>query len=133
MKERRATCACGALEVFCRGEPTKVSLCHCLDCQRRTGSAFGIAAFFERSAVTFSGKEKCFRRTADNGHAVAFHFCPTCGSTVYWEPERMPGLIAVATGAFADPSFPAPTQSVYPQRRHVWVADPNDTANAGQT
>ena len=43
---------------------------------------------------------------------MTFHFCPECGSTLFWEPERMPPLIGVAVGAFADPSFPQPEQSV---------------------
>jgi len=41
---------------------------------------------------------------------------------VFWEPERKPEAIAVAVGAFADPSFPAPTQSVWRERRHLWLA-----------
>jgi hypothetical protein len=37
---RTATCACGQLQIVCTGEPMKVSACHCLECQRRTGSPF---------------------------------------------------------------------------------------------
>ncbi len=48
------------------------------------------------------------------------HFCPACGSTVYWEPEGLPGFVAVAVGAFADASFPPPTFSVYEARCHPW-------------
>ena len=55
MKSRVATCACGQLQVTCRGEPRKVSLCHCLDCQKRTGSAYGIAAFYLRENVDAEG------------------------------------------------------------------------------
>jgi hypothetical protein len=40
---------------------------------------------------------------------------------VYWEPERKPDAVAVAVGSFADPSFPAPTQAVWNERRHPWV------------
>jgi len=60
-------------------------------------------------------------RTSDSGFAITFNFCPDCGSTDFWEPERKPEAIAVATGSFADPSFPAPTQSVWNERRHPWV------------
>lgn len=121
---REAACACGQLGIACRGEPAKVSLCHCLDCQRRTGSTYGIAAFYERDAVTPRGGSAAWRRSADNGHAVEFRFCPHCGTTVFWEPARMPGLVAVAVGAFADPDFPAPSQQVWTERRHRWVRLP---------
>jgi len=62
-----------------------------------------------------------YRRSSDSGFPVTFHFCPDCGSTVFWEPERMPDRIAVAVGCFADPSFPAPSQSVWSERRHAWM------------
>ena len=118
---RAATCACGQLRANCAGEPVKVSLCHCLECQRRTGSTYGIAGFFARSEVRTDGTFQTFRRGSDSGFAVNFHFCPNCGSTVFWEPERRPDAIAVAVGSFADPNFPAPTQSVYDERRHRWI------------
>jgi hypothetical protein len=54
---------------------------------------------------------------------VTFHFCPDCGSTVFWKPERLPDLTAVAAGAFADPAFPKPTNAVYLETRHSWVGD----------
>jgi hypothetical protein len=121
MRTRTASCACQQLRITCLGEPQKISLCHCLDCQRRTGSTYGIAAFFLRKDAKAEGREKSYTRTSDSGRAITFHFCPDCGSTVFWEPERKPEAIAVAVGSFADPSFPAPTQSVWNERRHPWV------------
>lgn len=102
-----------------------VALCHCLECQKRTGSTYGVAAFFPRQSVETSGASQTYRRAADSGFAVTFHFCPHCGSTVFWEAARRPELIAVAVGSFADPTFPAPTQSVYNERRHFWLPASN--------
>lgn len=119
-----ATCACGGLRATCTGAPRKVSLCHCRDCQRRTGTPFGLAAFFDREQVRTEGCARIYVRAADNGHTVQHHFCPSCGSTVFWYPSRMPGLVAVAVGAFADPGFPPPTQQVFTQHRHPWVTGP---------
>lgn len=119
---RTATCACGQLSVRCEGEPASVSLCHCPACQKRTGSSYGVAAFFPRTEVQVSGDFRTFTRPSDSGHEVAFHFCPECGSTVFWEPRRKAEMIAVAVGAFADPSFPAPSKAVYEESRHPWVA-----------
>ena len=118
---RQATCSCGQLSVSCHREPVKIGLCHCLECQKRTGSHYGVAAFFNRQDVEPHGPEKQFTRSSDSGFAVTFHFCPNCGSSVFWEPSRMPEWIAVAVGSFADPAFPAPSQSVYEHRRHSWV------------
>jgi hypothetical protein len=55
---------------------------------------------------------------------VTFHFCPTCGSTVYWTSESFPGFVVVAIGNFADPDFPAPTIAVWEESRHDWVSPP---------
>ncbi|MHC1944835.1 GFA family protein [Bradyrhizobium sp. UFLA06-06] len=123
MMTRVATCACGQLRVTCQGEPLNVSLCHCLECQKRTGSTYGVAAFFARADVAAQGEACEYSRIGGIGSTVVFHFCPNCGSSVYWEPGRAPDLIGVAVGAFADPDFPAPSQSVFTQRRHAWVVD----------
>lgn len=124
--QRRASCSCGQLSLICEGEPIRISMCHCLACQQRTGSAFGVQARFDRSQVhTVEGQSIEYLRTADSGNRARFHFCPVCGSTVYWEMEALPDAVAVAVGAFADSQFPAPTVSVYEVRRHSWVAVPD--------
>ncbi|HTN96722.1 MAG TPA: GFA family protein [Nordella sp.] len=121
-KHREASCACGQLRLTCQNEPIRISICHCLDCQKRTGSVFGAQARFRRTDVTrIEGTSTAFTRQGDSGGTVTFHFCPRCGSTVYWELSGVPEAYAVAIGAFADPHFPSPRVSVYEERRHDWV------------
>lgn len=122
MSTRKAGCSCGRLTAVCTGEPALVAICHCAACQRRTGSAFGVAAFFPRPSVATSGPARSFARQSDSGYRVTFHFCPDCGSTVYWEPARKPDMIAVAVGAFVDPDFPAPSKEAHSESRHPWVS-----------
>jgi len=127
MNQRLASCTCGRLQLGCQGTPNRISMCHCADCQRRTGSVFGIAAFFARGAVSVvQGASKTYTRDSASGKHVTFHFCPECGSTIFWEPERLPHLIGVAVGAFADPSFPQPQQSVWTDKKHAWLGLPKD-------
>ncbi len=125
MTLRRASCSCGQLTVECEGDPVRVSMCHCYECQKRTGSVFGVQARFPLDRVSPKGRSAEFARTGDSGGRVTLHFCPTCGSTVYWELDGMPGFVAVAVGAFADRDFPPPTFSVYGARRHAWAAPPD--------
>ncbi len=106
MTTRRAACSCGQLSLTIEGEPVRISLCHCLECQRRTGAVISNQARFRRDQATLSGRSAVWKRTAESGNALTFHFCPTCGSTVYWESEGFPGYVAVAIGNFADPAFP---------------------------
>jgi hypothetical protein len=119
---RKASCRCGQLEVACAGEPVRVSVCHCLDCQKRSGSAFAAQARWPEAQVVITGRAKTWQRVADSGHVATYQFCPDCGSTVAYVIEGWPGVIAVPIGAFADPEFPAPKFSVYEHRKHAWVA-----------
>jgi hypothetical protein len=84
-------------------------------------------ARFRLDQVTFAGKSMQWMRTAESGNAMTYHFCPTCGSTLYWENDGLPGQVTVAVGNFADPGFPAPTIAVWEESRHSWVSLPPDT------
>lgn len=107
------------------GEPDKVSSCNCTACQRRTGSVFGVAAYFgETSLVSQTGDSKAYERKADSGGTVSMHFCPDCGTTVYWRLTMYPDQLGVAVGCFADPGFPAPERTVWACNKHHWVEFP---------
>ena len=128
--ERLAQCHCGSLRAKISGDPLMVSLCHCRDCQRRTGAVAGSGAIFEKSEVTIEGERKVFVRDAAQGRTVRFHFCPNCGTSLYWEGDFNPNLCVVAVGAFADPTFPAASVSVFEQSKHEWLHLPDDIKHA---
>lgn len=135
MTERVASCRCGQLTATCRGEPVRVSVCHCLECQKRSGSAFAAQARWPNEKVTVAGNAKEWTRAADSGNRVTYRFCPDCGSTVAYTIENWPGVTAIPMGAFAGTDMPAPKFSVYDDRRHVWVQilgeDVTRTTSAG--
>ena len=118
--ERTAHCACGQLRALTHGEPKVVSMCHCLECQRRSGSPFGLGAWFEKAAVDIQGEHRTFTRMVEDRRVIN-HFCPNCGGPVFWEADGRPGWVAVAVGMFADPNFPPPARSVYEDRKHAWL------------
>lgn len=125
MIKGRASCSCGQLSVDVEGEPVRRSMCHCLECQKRTGSIFGVQMRFKQADVKIAGRATQYVRTGDSGGRATMHFCPTCGSTVYWIAEGDSETIAVAVGAFADPTLPPPTVSVYDERSHPWAVMPS--------
>lgn len=118
---KQASCSCGALKVVTQGQPLKVSVCHCDACKRRTGSSFGVGVFYASESIEILGPSATFRRLGDSGKSLEFHFCPTCGSTVFWRPDFRPGLTAVALGCFDDAEGLGPSQAVYNESRHPWV------------
>lgn len=121
MVTRTATCRCGQLIATCEGEPVRVSVCHCLECQKRSGSVFATQARWPDSQVTISGESVVWERIADSGHRATYRFCPVCGSTLAYVIEGWPGVTAIPVGAFADPNFPEPTFSVFENRKHSWT------------
>nr|WP_199046949.1 GFA family protein [Dyella sp. ASV24] len=123
MSSRTASCYCGQLRIDVQGEPLGVGVCHCLACQQRTGSVFAALAGYA-APYTVTGKATEFVRTGDHGSQFRFRFCPVCGSTVFHTEEGVEGRVSVAVGAFADPAFPPPEDSVYEHRRHAWVTLP---------
>jgi tetratricopeptide (TPR) repeat protein len=73
-----------------------------------------------------TGRYNDFSRVSDEADRKEhlFHFCPDCGSQVFYTEPSEPDLVVVSGGSFADPSFPAPTESGYDSRRHAWVELP---------
>jgi hypothetical protein len=124
MTTRQAACSCEQLRLTADGEPVRISMCHCLACQRRTGSLFSAQARFDAERVRTDGRHSEYVRVSDAGETRIFCFCPECGATVFYKDPAAPDLIAVPVGAFADPTFPAPTVSVWESRRHPWIQLP---------
>jgi len=123
MSSRTASCSCGQLRIQVEGEPRAVGVCHCLACQRRTGSVFAALASFA-APYKVSGAASEYIRVGDQGAKFTFRFCPVCGTTVFHTEEGHHESVGIAVGAFADPDFPAPRVSIYESRKHPWVELP---------
>ncbi len=117
---RMAQCSCGQLRAFAEGEPARVSVCHCLCCKLRTGSAFSYNATYSEQQVRVEGDHNEFTRTTDSGSRNAYRFCTRCGSTVAYRVGIRPGMVSIPAGSFQDPGFPPPTVEVFAERRNSW-------------
>lgn len=118
-----ASCRCGQLKATATGDPVRVSVCHCLNCKKRSGSAFATQVRFPSEQVTIEGRANSHVMTADSGGRARFHFCPDCGSDVHYVNEgKFDGLVAIPLGAFDDPFAFTPGYSVWEERRNDWVA-----------
>ena len=119
---RSASCRCGQLRATTTGEPVRVSVCHCLNCKKRSGSAFAVQARWPSAQVRIDGRSKTFVKAADSGNSATFHFCPDCGSDVHYEIDgKFDDLVAIPLGAFDDPWFVSPAYSVWEERKHDWI------------
>jgi hypothetical protein len=128
-------CFCGAITYEAEVEPGTVVVCHCLDCQRLSGTAFraGIAA----PAETFrflSGTPRQFVKTADSGARRRHAFCGDCGSPVYSCAEVNPRNYTLRLGALRQAAeLGRPARQIWTRRRHHWLPDIEDIPEvAGQ-
>jgi hypothetical protein len=112
---------CGSLRVIASGEPERVYVCHCRACQHRTGAVVHSRCTYLKSQVRIEGDNKIYERDADSGFKIRFHFCPNCGSNVFWEGDRNPNTFGITVGSFADPNFPPPTSSAWEEVMHPWL------------
>ena len=142
IKTRKASCCCGKLRATCVGpDPERRSLCHCKNCQLRTGSAFSIQTRFPREQVTIEGKSSAWKFPIDgakpvtyrscDSEGVTYHFCPECGSTVYYLLDVAPDMTGIRVGAFTDPTFPPPMISGFEEYRFPWAMNVTALAMPG--
>lgn len=123
--KRKASCSCGELSITISGEPALVAACNCLECQKRTGSVFGVSSFFSSDQITEkSGKASLYSKNNDPDPSACSHFCSNCGTTVFWYPDFLEDHIGIAVGCFADPSFPEPQLVGWCKSKHEWVSFP---------
>ena len=121
--ERTARCACGKATITVRGEPVLNAVCHCNNCQRRTGSAFGLNVYFPDERVLAASGEMGVYRIEGEKSQERF-FCAGCGTTLRWRTGWFPGWTGVAGGCFRDEPLPDPEVSVANETRRSWVCIP---------
>lgn len=120
----KASCQCGQLRAEVPGPTQAVVSCHCLACQKRSGSPFGAAAYWPHAEVVITGSFRQFSRPTDLGGSFDHFFCPDCGSTVFMRGTKNPDVTGIPIGLFDDPHDMVPIRSVWEERRHPWVDIP---------
>ena len=126
MSERlEGGCACGKVRYRLASEPLVVHCCHCLNCQRQTGSAFVINVLIEADRVELlAGEPVAVDAPRDAGPAQRIYRCPTCQVAVYSEYGR-PEVKFVRAGTLDDPSSVAPDVHIYTRSKLPWVRLPD--------
>jgi hypothetical protein len=125
--EIKGGCLCGAVRYAASAEPAMSTVCHCRDCQRFTGSAFGILVGVPKEALTVDGTMKTFTSLGGSGLPILRHFCPECGSSIAEEPGTLPGLMILNVGTLDDPSWVKPAREIFCDDALPWVKLGGDT------
>jgi hypothetical protein len=115
------SCLCGKIRYHAEAEPKFVSICHCRDCQKFTGSAFATVVALPKTALVVTGVVKGFTKRGDTGKPIERFFCPDCGASIMDEAEALPGFVMIEAGTLDDTSWLKPTVEVYCASAQPWV------------
>ena len=122
---REGGCHCGKLRYRVTGEPLGVSVCHCADCQRQSGSAFSMSMVVPKDAFEWlAGEPARFAMKADSGADKDCLFCASCGVRILNRLGSMPDSVNVKPGTLDDTSWLEPKLHVWTRSKQPWVEIP---------
>jgi len=119
-------CQCGAFRFEITAEPVTAYVCHCVACQKQSGSAFGMAIMVPSEAITvLKGEARTYTKTAQSGRESDCSFCPECGNRIFHRGKDAP-MISVKTGLLDDASGIEPAAHLWVSEAVDWVTIPGD-------
>jgi hypothetical protein len=117
-------CSCGAVRYRLNSEPLFVHCCHCLNCQRQTGSAFVINVLIEAERVELlSGEPEAVDVPRDDGSAQRIYRCPSCRVALFSE-YTYPSIWFVRAGTLDEPRGIEPDVHIFTKSKVGWVTLP---------
>lgn len=118
-------CICDATRYRVTEEPLTVYACHCTDCQKRSGSAFGLSMWVRRSAIEMTkGEAAVHSSLGADGSPRHGRICAQCGTRLWSEPPKHPGLSVVRPGTLEDTSWLKPVAHIWTRSAQPWFVFP---------
>jgi hypothetical protein len=116
-------CQCGRVRYRVEGKLFGLAVCHCTECQRQSGSAFGMSLAVAPAAFKLrSGELKTFEVKCDSGRIKTCAFCPECGTRIYHQTGH--GM-SIKAGTLDDTSWLKPDAHYWTMRKQSWVSIPD--------
>jgi hypothetical protein len=129
MTKLEGGCSCGAVRYRLKDRPMFTNCCHCLDCQRQTGSAFVINAIIETDRIELIGEApQPVRMATDSGRPHDIYRCAKCETAVWSDYGGRPWARFVRVGTLDDPTQIAPDAHIFARTKQPWVGLPKDAA-----
>ena len=125
MTRHTGRCFCGKVQYRLNEEPLTIYACHCTDCQKRSGSAFGLSMWVNRAAIEVTHGEAALHvSTAADGSPRHGRVCANCGVRLWSEPARRPTLAVVRPGTLDDTSGLKPMAHLWTRSAQKWFVIP---------
>ena len=127
MPHLQGGCQCGTVRYEVTGAPKRIVVCHCMDCQQQSSSAFGMTMVVaEEDFRLTQGALKTYESTSAAGRGKLGAFCPDCGTRIYHQTEWRKGMISVKPGTLDDTSWLKPEMHLWTCHKQPWVILPED-------
>ena len=126
MNVREGGCSCGAVRYRLTSDPLFVHCCHCLNCQRQTGSAFVINLLIEADRVDVLAGEPQRVDVPRGTKTQKIWRCPDCQVALFSQYTSA-RLRFVRGGTLDDPASVEPDVHIYTRSKLPWVALPEST------
>jgi len=115
-------CQCGELRYELRAAPIAVWACHCSQCRKQSGSAFGLSMAVPLEALVFTkGEPAVWTRQAESGHVVDCLFCSRCGSRIAHRRHEHQGRITLKPGTLDSINWFAPRAHYFTDDAPDWI------------
>jgi hypothetical protein len=120
-------CVCGGVRYRLEAEPLTLYACHCTDCQRQSGSSFGLSMIVPRPAlVIVAGEPRTFTLSLADGRRKSGRFCGDCGTRLWGEPVKIPEVAVLRPGTLDDTTWLHPVGHIWTASAQAWVRIPDD-------
>jgi len=120
--KRQGGCLCGQVRYEVSGDPLAVVLCHCINCQKQSGSTFSFNIIGQSDQISLQGNVSTYVDENDSGDPVNRNFCGNCGSPIYSEILTQGNLIAVKIGTLDDTRDLEPQSQVWCISKQNWLS-----------
>lgn len=116
-------CLCGSVRYESVAEPAMVAVCHCLTCQKNTGSGFSVNLAMPQNSVAIKGDSLATYEDRGGASGKVFYrtFCSRCGSPISGSGDAYPGLLFIKAGTLDDPSWVKPSVHIWCAEKQPWV------------
>ena len=128
------SCLCGAIRYAIDAPVSELRACHCVHCQKTSGTAGSINAVVPSSSFKLTqGSPKRYAARADSGRTLYRYFCADCGSPIYSQRETAPERVVVRAGSFDNAGDLKITAHIWTASARSWAhIDPSSSQNPGQ-
>ena len=117
------SCHCGAISFTAEVEPSRVSVCHCTDCQVLSGAPFRGIVMAPMEKFSLNGQPKTYVKVAQSGNRRAQVFCPECGTPLYSSATENPTAVVIRLGCVTQRALLRPTVQVWHRSALPWLSE----------